>query len=78
MFESLVKVLCIVDGDIKPSMAFLCGNIQKAKKEIMAAVGNVDRNGTLYNNIIQIIDIKMKNRLDCPLHLAAYFLNPYI
>jgi hypothetical protein len=46
VFEPLVKVLRMVDGDIKPSMAFLYGEILKAKKEIMVAVGNVDRSGT--------------------------------
>jgi len=77
VFEPLVKVLRMVDGDIKPSMAFLYGEILKAKKEIIVAVGNVDRSGTLYHSIIAIIDAKMKDRLDCPLHKAAYFLNPY-
>ncbi|CAA0807048.1 hAT transposon superfamily protein [Striga hermonthica] len=77
VFEPLVKVLRMVDGYIKPSMAFLYGEILKAKEDIRVAVGNVDRSGTLYNSIITIIDEKMKDRLDCPLHKAAYFLNPY-
>jgi len=79
VFEPLVKVLRMVDGDVKPSMAFLYGDILKAKKEIMVGLGNIDKVGTLnlYNNIIEIIDEKMKGRLDSPLHLAAYFLNPY-
>jgi hypothetical protein len=77
VFEPLVKVLRMVDGDIKPSMAFLYGEMLKAKKHIKVAVGNIDKTGNLYNSIIQIIDEKMKNRLDTPLHKAAYFLNPY-
>ncbi|XP_062222565.1 uncharacterized protein LOC133921624 isoform X1 [Phragmites australis] len=77
VFEPLIKVLRMVDGDIKPSMAFLYGEIQKAKKEIMVGIGNADKTGHLYNNVIEIIDAKMKDRLDSPLHLAAYFLNPY-
>ncbi|CAD6243862.1 unnamed protein product [Miscanthus lutarioriparius] len=79
VFEPLVKVLHMVDGDMKPSMAFLYGEILKAKKEIMVGLGNIDKVGTLnlYNNIIEIIDEKMKGRLNSPLHLAAYFLNPY-
>ncbi|CAD6255282.1 unnamed protein product [Miscanthus lutarioriparius] len=79
VFEPLVKVLRMVDGDVKPSMAFLYGDILKAKKEIMVGLGNIDKAGTLnlYNNIIEIIDEKMKGRLDSPLHLVAYFLNPY-
>jgi len=79
VFEPLVKVLRMVDGDVKPSMAFLYGDILKAKKEIMVGLGNIDKARTLnlYNNIIEIIDEKMKGRLDSPLHLVAYFLNPY-
>jgi len=69
----------MVDSDIKPSMAFLYGDIIKAKNEIKACFRNIDRPGNLnaYNNVIEIIEEKMKNRLDTPLHLAAYFLNPY-
>jgi len=79
IFEPLVKVLRMVDSDIKPSMAFLYGDIIKAKDEIKAGFRNIDRPGNLnaYNNVIEIIEGKMKNRLDTPLHLAAYFLNPY-
>ncbi|XP_039790481.1 uncharacterized protein LOC120656456 [Panicum virgatum] len=77
VFEPLVKVLRMVDGDIKPSMAFIYGEIKKAKKDTMVALGNVDKSGTIYNSIIGLIDVKTKDRLDCPLHKAAYFLNPY-
>ena len=69
----------MVDGDVKPSMAFLYGDILKSKKEILIGLGNVDKAATqnLYKSIIEIIDSKMKGRLDTPLQLAAYFLNPY-
>jgi hypothetical protein len=77
VFEPLVKVLRMVDGDIKPSMAFIYGEIIKAKKDIVVAVGNIDKAVIICNSIIEIIDTKMKDRLDCPLHNAAYFLNPY-
>jgi hypothetical protein len=79
LFEPLIKVLRMVDSDIKPSMAFLYGDILKAKEEILAAIGNVDKaaNMNLYLGIMDIIVEKMKGRLDTPLHLAAYFLNPY-
>lgn len=79
VFEPLVKVLRMVDGDVKPSMAFLYGDILKAKKEIMVGIGSQDKvgNANLYKSILEIIDGKMKDRLDSPLHLAAYFLNPY-
>ncbi|XP_025791855.1 uncharacterized protein LOC112873038 [Panicum hallii] len=39
VFEPLVKVLHMVDGDIKPSMAWLYGEILKAKEEMRMAVG---------------------------------------
>ncbi|KAF0933220.1 hypothetical protein E2562_016164 [Oryza meyeriana var. granulata] len=77
VFEPLVKILRMVDGDIKPSMSFLYGDILKAKEQIKVAVGTVDKTGNLCNNIIEIIEGKMKNRLDCPIHLASYCLNPY-
>jgi len=77
VFEPLVKVLRMVDGDVKPSMAFLYGEILKAKGDIKVAIGNIPGAAGLYSSIMQIIDVKMKNRLDSPLHKAAYFLNPY-
>ena len=77
VFEPLVKVLRMVDGDVKPSMAFLYGEILKAKKDIKVAIGNIPGVVGLYSSIMEIINVKMKNRLDCPLHMAAYFLNPY-
>ncbi|KAL5854795.1 hypothetical protein ACOSQ4_004597 [Xanthoceras sorbifolium] len=63
VFAPLVKVLRLVDGDKKPAM-----------EDIKVALNNVDRN---YKPIIDIIDARMKGRLDSSLHLAAYFLNPY-
>ncbi|CAN6374657.1 unnamed protein product [Urochloa humidicola] len=79
VFEPLVKVLRMVDSDIRPSMAFLYGEIVKAKEQIKVAIRNIDKpvNLALYNNVIEIIDNKMKDRLDSPLHLAAYLMNPY-
>ncbi|XP_066353938.1 uncharacterized protein [Miscanthus floridulus] len=74
VFEPLVKVLRLVDGDVKPSMGFLYGELLKAKREIKEAYGNVE---TRYKEVIAIIDKKMKGRLDSPLHLTAYLLNPY-
>jgi hypothetical protein len=73
-FEPLVKVLRLVDGDVKPSMGFLYGELLKAKREIKEAYGNVE---TRYKECIAIIDKKMKGRLDSPLHLTAYLLNAY-
>jgi hypothetical protein len=74
VFEPLFKVLRLVDGDVKPSMGFLYGELLKAKREIKDACGNVE---SRYKDIIAIVDKKMQGRLDSPLHLAAYLLNPY-
>lgn len=74
VFEPLFKVLRLVDGDVKPSMGFLYGELLKAKREIKEACGNVE---SRYKDIIAIVDKKMQGRLDSPLHLAAYLLNPY-
>jgi len=79
VFEPLIKVLHMVDSDIKPSLSFLYGDIIKAKEEIKTGFHNIEKTGNLnmYNNVIDIIDDKMKDRLDSPLHKAAYLLNPY-
>jgi len=74
VFEPLVKVLRLVDGDVKPSMGYVYGELLKAKREIKEAFGNVEKN---YRDVMAIVDKKMKDRLDSPLHVAAYMLNPY-
>ncbi|KAB2608821.1 hypothetical protein D8674_011989 [Pyrus ussuriensis x Pyrus communis] len=74
VFEPLFKVLWLVHGDKKPSMRFLYGELQKARNEIKEALKN---NEAHYRPIIQIIDEKAHDQLDGPLHLAAYFLNPF-
>ncbi|CAH1449265.1 unnamed protein product [Lactuca virosa] len=74
VFSPLVKVLRMVDADWKPSMGFVYGEIKKAKKEIIDALGG---NKKAYEPIINIISKKMKGRLDSKLHLTAYLLNPY-
>ncbi|KAJ1292051.1 hypothetical protein BS78_02G362500 [Paspalum vaginatum] len=74
VFEPLVRLLRLVDGDVRPAMAFLYGELIKAKKEIKEAFGNVDKN---YKDVMAIVDKKMKDILDSSLHVAAYLLNPY-
>ncbi|XP_066382642.1 uncharacterized protein [Miscanthus floridulus] len=79
VFEPLIKVLRMVDSDIKPSLSFMYGDIIKPKEEIKMGFCNIEKIGNLnlYNNVIEIINDKMKDRLDTPLHKAAYLLNPY-
>ncbi|XP_052177733.1 uncharacterized protein LOC127791758 [Diospyros lotus] len=74
VFAPLVKVLRIVDADKKPSMSFLYGELKHAKEAIMQALNNIEKN---YQPIIEIIEARVKDRLDSPLHFAAYLLNPY-
>lgn len=73
VFAPLVKVLRLVDGDYKPSMSFLVGGLEDAKTEIKE---KLKKNESSYKPILDIIDAKTKRRLDSPLHLAGYFLNP--
>jgi hypothetical protein len=40
VFESLFKVLRLADGDLKPSMDFIYGELLKAKREIKKVYGN--------------------------------------
>ena len=74
VFAPLVRVLRLVDGDRKPSMGFLYGELKRAKEEIREALKNIESN---YRPIFEIIDVKSKGRLDSPLHMTAYILNLY-
>ncbi|KAK6125570.1 hypothetical protein DH2020_040686 [Rehmannia glutinosa] len=74
VFAPLVKVLRIADADRKPSMGFLYGELQQAKEDIKNALNNYSKN---YDPILDIMDAKIKGRVDTPLHLMAYLLNPY-
>ncbi|KAK2655646.1 hypothetical protein Ddye_008698 [Dipteronia dyeriana] len=55
-------------------MGFLYGELLKAKEEIKVAL---NKNENTYQPIIDIIDSKAKDRLDSPLYLTAYILNPF-
>jgi hypothetical protein len=72
VFEPLVKLICLVDGDVKPSMGFLYGELTKTKREVKQCYSNME---ALYKDVMVVVDKKMKGRLDSPLHLAAYLLN---
>ncbi|CAD6247176.1 unnamed protein product [Miscanthus lutarioriparius] len=56
VFEPLVKVLRLVDGDVRPSMGFLYGELLKAKRQIKEAFGNVEAR-------FKDIHTKKRNRL---------------
>jgi hypothetical protein len=55
-------------------MASMYGEIIEAKKAIMLAVENSEKD---YKLITTAMESKMNGRLDTPLHMAAYVLNPY-
>jgi hypothetical protein len=74
VFEPLFKVLRLVDGDLKPSMGFIYGELLKAKREIKKVYGNDEDK---FKDVIAVIERKMAGRLDSPLHMTAYLLNPY-
>ncbi|CAN7105781.1 unnamed protein product [Brassica rapa subsp. narinosa] len=74
VFSPLVKVLRLADGEKVPSLGFIFGEILEAKKSIKEAFDHLEKN---YLPVFRIIDEKMKGRLDTPLHMAAYFLNPF-
>ncbi|XP_061993558.1 uncharacterized protein LOC133711452 [Rosa rugosa] len=74
VFAPLVKVLHLVDGDRKPSMGFVYGELLRAKEEIKMAFKDQEVH---YLPILDIVDGKARDRLDSPLHLAGYLLNPY-
>ncbi|XP_062014533.1 uncharacterized protein LOC133731089 [Rosa rugosa] len=74
VFGPLVKVLRLVDRDRKPSMSFVYGELLRAKEEIKMAFKDQEAH---YCPILDIVDGKARGRLDSPLHLAGYLLNPY-
>nr|XP_011470559.1 PREDICTED: uncharacterized protein LOC101302707 [Fragaria vesca subsp. vesca] len=74
VFAPLVKVLRLVDGDRKPSMGFVYGELQKAREEIKKTSKNQEAH---YRPILDIVDGKAREQLDSLLHLAGYLLNPY-
>jgi hypothetical protein len=55
-------------------MGFLYGELKRAKQDIIEALKNVEAQ---YLPILSVIDEKSKGRLDSPLHLASYLLNPF-
>ncbi|GAB2272956.1 hypothetical protein Dimus_039001 [Dionaea muscipula] len=55
-------------------MAFVYGELKQAKEDIKVAFKH---NETNYRPILDIIHLKAKGRLDSPLHLTAYMLNPF-
>jgi hypothetical protein len=73
VFAPLFKVLCLVDGDVKPSMGFVYGELLKAKRHVKEALSNVENRF----KDVAVIEKKMTGRLDSSFHLTTYLLNPH-
>nr|CAD1823691.1 unnamed protein product [Ananas comosus var. bracteatus] len=73
LFEPLVYVLRRVDGDKVPSMGYVYGDLENAKKEIALHMDNDEKK---YRPVWNIIDSRFNDKLKTPLHKAGYFLNP--
>ena len=69
----LVKVLRLVDGDMKPAMGYIYEAMDKAKEQIQKNFRNVKKH---YEPIWTIVDTRWNMQLHRPLHAAAYYLNP--
>ncbi|CAA7023824.1 unnamed protein product [Microthlaspi erraticum] len=74
VFSPLVKVLRLAHGERIHSLGFIYGEILSAKESIKEATEHAERS---YEPILKIVEEKMKSRLDTPLHITAYFLNPF-
>jgi hypothetical protein len=73
-FEPIANVLRRMDSDI-PAMGFFHGLMVEAKKEISE---RFDNDESRFKVVWDIIDKRWDNKLKTPLHLAGYYLNPYI
>ncbi|XP_052187762.1 uncharacterized protein LOC127798293 [Diospyros lotus] len=69
----LVKVLRLVDGDVKPAMGYIYEAMDRAKEKIAQ---NFNHQKIKYERIWNIIDTRWDLQLHRPLHAAGYFLNP--
>ncbi|XP_057452320.1 uncharacterized protein LOC130744147 [Lotus japonicus] len=68
VFEPIVKVLKLVDGDEKPTMGFVYEAIDRAKLAI-------EKNCRYHSHYTDIVD-KRWHFMHSDLHSAGYFLNP--
>jgi hypothetical protein len=69
----LVKVLKLVDGDVKPAMGYIYEAMDRAKEQIER---NFEYVKMRYEDVWTIIDARWGLQLHTPLHAAGYYLNP--
>lgn len=72
--KPLIKLLRIVDDDLRPLIGFIYDELKDVKKEVIRICKGVKK---IYNLIMYIIDSRIKNRFDSPLDLIGHILNPY-
>ena len=68
VYEPLVRVLWLVDGDDKPTMGYIYEAMDRAKQAIM-------ENVRYHEEYIKIIDRRWADQLHHPLHAAGSVLN---
>ncbi|XP_057502957.1 uncharacterized protein LOC130786623 [Actinidia eriantha] len=71
--EPLMRLLRIVDGDVKPSMGYVYEGIYRARTGIKQVFLNKRR---LYKPYTDILKQRWDNQLRKNIHAAAYWLNP--
>ncbi|KAA8546963.1 hypothetical protein F0562_003392 [Nyssa sinensis] len=69
----LVKVLRLVDGDVKPAMGYIYEAMDKANEQIEKNFHGVKKH---YKPMWDIIDTRWNMQLHQPLYAVAYYLNP--
>ncbi|XP_058202971.1 uncharacterized protein LOC131317432 [Rhododendron vialii] len=69
----LVKVLRLVDGEVKPPMGYIYEAMDRAKETI---ANSFNQNKEIYDEVFKIIDKKWESQLHRPLHAAGFYLNP--
>lgn len=69
----IVKVLRMVDGDVKPAMGYIYEAMDRAKEAIASGLNHASQK---YKKVFEIIDQRWDCQLHQPLHAAGYFLNP--
>ncbi|XP_075659142.1 uncharacterized protein LOC142629024 [Castanea sativa] len=70
--KNKVRVLCLVDGDEKPTMGYFYEAMDKAKEEIKKRLKN---KVSLHGHYIRVIDARWGKQFHSPLHAASCFLN---
>ncbi|CAN6446720.1 unnamed protein product [Victoria cruziana] len=71
----LLKVLQLADSESRPSIGYLYEAMDKAKEAIRDHLKGKKK---LYMPVWKLIDNRWSGQLHCPLHAAAYYLNPAI